>query len=280
VHEQTPVHNSDRGGFTLIELLVVIAIIAILAAVLFPVFAKAREKARATSCVSNEKQLGLAFVQYVQDYDESYPVDTNGGNYNGWAGELFPYVKSYNSFACPDDSTIVSGSRSVDSYAMNANLMAPGPNGTANAQLAYPKISQLVSPASTVLVFEVQGVQNVQLLVTTEAQSATGYGTVMGWGAGSHPLCNGYSCVYATGPIGGNALTCETPSIDNGAVHSMMSNYLAADGHVKTLRPEKVSGGYPPSSSSSVQGGSTAAGTGSMLLTAGGSPVTLTFSPL
>src|ERR1700760_4371273 len=65
-------------GFTLIELLVVIAIIAILAAILFPVFAKVREKARQTSCLSNEKQLGLAFQQYTQDYDEKYP-DPNLG---------------------------------------------------------------------------------------------------------------------------------------------------------------------------------------------------------
>ena len=62
-----------RNAFTLIELLVVIAIIAILAAILFPVFAQAREKARAISCLSNMKQLGLAFMGYVQDYDETYP---------------------------------------------------------------------------------------------------------------------------------------------------------------------------------------------------------------
>jgi prepilin-type N-terminal cleavage/methylation domain-containing protein len=69
-------HEMKRNGFTLIELLVVIAIIAILAAILFPVFAKVREKARQASCASNEKQLGLAFVQYIQDYDESMPCDT------------------------------------------------------------------------------------------------------------------------------------------------------------------------------------------------------------
>ncbi len=62
-----------RTAFTLIELLVVIAIIAILAAILFPVFQKVREKARQTSCASNEKQLGLAFLQYNQDYDETFP---------------------------------------------------------------------------------------------------------------------------------------------------------------------------------------------------------------
>ena len=81
-------NNSRRTGFTLIELLVVIAIIAILAAILFPVFAKVREKARQTACLSNMKQLGLAFVQYSQDYDEMNPDGVSwyypGGN--GWAG--------------------------------------------------------------------------------------------------------------------------------------------------------------------------------------------------
>src|SRR5712672_320565 len=66
-------HSPKRSGFTLIELLVVIAIIAILAAILFPVFAQAREKARATSCVCNAKQLGLSMRMYIQDYDETYP---------------------------------------------------------------------------------------------------------------------------------------------------------------------------------------------------------------
>src|SRR5689334_4870314 len=69
---------SKNKGFTLIELLVVIAIIAILAAILFPVFAQAREKARQTSCLSNEKQLGTAFLMYVQDYDETFPLRSPG----------------------------------------------------------------------------------------------------------------------------------------------------------------------------------------------------------
>jgi prepilin-type N-terminal cleavage/methylation domain-containing protein/prepilin-type processing-associated H-X9-DG protein len=94
-----------RKGFTLIELLVVIAIIAILAAILFPVFAKAREKARQTSCLSNEKQICLAILMYVQDYDEMMPAPVDWGAYNSpmpWL--LYPYVKNWQLFHCPDAS--------------------------------------------------------------------------------------------------------------------------------------------------------------------------------
>ena len=116
-------------AFTLIELLVVIAIIAILAAILFPVFAQAREKARQTACVSNAKQLCLAYIQYTQDYDEAAPIafnesysygpltakyntstDPNGQPIGGATGaetgipyQMMPYIKSQAVFACPDD---------------------------------------------------------------------------------------------------------------------------------------------------------------------------------
>src|SRR5204863_5451105 len=92
--------NTSRCGFTLIELLVVIAIIAILAAILFPVFAQAREKARAITCVSNQKEIGLAVMMYVQDYDETYPVSEYGGGaancgpQQSWASLVWPYVKN------------------------------------------------------------------------------------------------------------------------------------------------------------------------------------------
>ena len=99
----------SKKAFTLIELLVVIAIIAILAAILFPVFAQAREKARQTSCTSNEKQIALGVLQYAQDYDEQYPIGmTSGGadwgNINNyWVGKIQPYIKNFAIFACPSD---------------------------------------------------------------------------------------------------------------------------------------------------------------------------------
>lgn len=107
---------SRSRGFTLIELLVVIAIIAILAAILFPVFAKAREKARQTSCLSNVKQLGLAQLQYAQDYRERFPIAAAGPGvtYTGpdgttrtgymlWYFAVYPYVNNTQMFNCPSN---------------------------------------------------------------------------------------------------------------------------------------------------------------------------------
>ena len=98
--------SQKSAGFTLIELLVVIAIIAILAAILFPVFAQAREKARATSCLSNVKQLTTSWLMYVQDYDETMPPIADSlaiaANQQKWTALLLkPYFKSWTIWVCP-----------------------------------------------------------------------------------------------------------------------------------------------------------------------------------
>jgi len=100
-----------RRGFTLIELLVVIAIIAILAAILFPVFARAREKARQTSCLSNVKQLQLSILMYVQDYDETFPLGNNSwdGTWVKWFTLMEPYIKNQQILTCPSRKTTSPG---------------------------------------------------------------------------------------------------------------------------------------------------------------------------
>ena len=127
-------NTKARTGFTLIELLVVIAIIAILAAILFPVFAQAREKARQISCASNLKQLGIAMLQYNNDYDERMITPYAYGHYDASGNNpLEPYIKNHTSnsvatvWACPDDTNHYSGAGYyyISSYTMNSYLSAP-----------------------------------------------------------------------------------------------------------------------------------------------------------
>ncbi len=171
--------NSAKLGFTLIELLVVIAIIAILAAILFPVFATAREKARQTSCSSNLKQLGLAYLQYVQDYDEYFPSASSitwssGGsivtpvNGSGWATQIYPYVKTPALYLCPDDvasskkiSTVTMPVVSYTEAAYPLYSVATPPNTSIGGYKATGPsdgqpcpMSGLVASASTVLLYE------------------------------------------------------------------------------------------------------------------------------
>lgn len=124
-----------RPGFTLIELLVVIAIIAILASILFPVFARARENARRSACQSNLKQIGLGILQYCQDFDEILPYSDYGTDFNGsdlvsggtrykWMDAIYPYVKSQQMFNCPSrpkgfSDYIYGNGTNYGSYAVN-----------------------------------------------------------------------------------------------------------------------------------------------------------------
>jgi len=134
-----------RRGFTLIELLVVIAIIAILAAILFPVFAKAREKARQSSCLSNVKQINLAVLSYAQDYDERMPLSYywNPSRYS-YIMFIEPYVKNSQVFDCPSMSVkaglVYNGTRS---YPFNSLLF-----GVAMAQIQTPAETVLQGEAT------------------------------------------------------------------------------------------------------------------------------------
>lgn len=179
-----------RGsGFTLIELLVVIAIIAILAAILFPVFAQAREKARAISCISNEKQLGLALIQYSEDYDEYianawYNDYANSRDLPGnniaykWMDAVYPYVKSTKVYTCPDFQDVENWGDTGDyepwttftanpdtqhwgSYGINATYWNTGSNpdcaSPAGNSAYHIKLSQLAHPSTTVWVADTDG---------------------------------------------------------------------------------------------------------------------------
>jgi prepilin-type N-terminal cleavage/methylation domain-containing protein/prepilin-type processing-associated H-X9-DG protein len=112
-------------GFTLIELLVVVAIIGVLAAILFPVFARARENARRSSCMSNEKQLGLGFTMYAQDYDERLPSYTYRGTSNvsgNWMDMIEPYVKSHQIYYCPSGTSIPNKDGTFDARLVNYGI--------------------------------------------------------------------------------------------------------------------------------------------------------------
>jgi prepilin-type N-terminal cleavage/methylation domain-containing protein/prepilin-type processing-associated H-X9-DG protein len=226
-----PGQKSDiRRGFTLIELLVVIAIIAILAAILFPVFARARENARRASCQSNLKQLGLGLMQYVQDYDEMYPLvmhNINNSanafqdaqNERGWAYNIQPYLKSVQIFQCPSDSnplpnySLVTDSsghlnNGYTDYSYNRGL-----GNTAGANPAPINSAVLTYSSNTVALVEVPG--------SISSSGVSSYGG-LGGGAASTP---GFARGRADAAGNGNV-----------QLHLDGSNIAFADGHVKWFR--------------------------------------------
>ncbi len=150
--------NGQRNAFTLIELLVVIAIIAILAAILFPVFGRARENARRSSCQSNLKQIGLGVLQYVQDYDERYPMyridSAITGQRSTWFAQAQPYLKSTQIFKCPSDpdETLSGGTywmpAGIMPYHVSYGYSANFAGGSANAGI---NAAALTNASSTVM---------------------------------------------------------------------------------------------------------------------------------
>ena len=134
---ETQMRSTRPVAFTLIELLVVIAIIAILAAILFPVFAKAREKARQSSCSSNQKQMAVSQLQYIQDYDEQVPYSWYEAPYSKyWYQVLDPYVKNQQLWYCPSDKAQLPGYGRCQNHTPYRAIYSAG--FTSLAQIARP----------------------------------------------------------------------------------------------------------------------------------------------
>lgn len=234
-----------RRGFTLIEMLVVLAIVALLAAVLFPVFSHVREKGRQAACVSNLHQLGLALLSYTIDYDEQLPASKTAAASTtniAWAGQVYPHIRNEGVFRCPTDST--AAGLPVVSYGLNLNLAAAS------------SLAALNAPARTVLLFEVSG-DAAQITDYAEGQadgsnppqvSASGNGLNGSLanltGLGSQRL---ESAQYATGALDNSqSVILLPPDLDqyqNPGRHSGSANFLLADGHAKWTTASAVSAG-------------------------------------
>lgn len=208
-------------GFTLIELLVVIAIIAILAAILFPVFARARENARRTSCLSNVKQLGLAYMQYTQDYDEKYPIISYGdgeqiiypngvSSTNNWAMRIFPYVKSVQIYNCP------------------SNTSTPWQGGTSSATSASPHIVYSSSYGASSALFT-NGVVPVSIAAVVKASETVMLADSNGTGSKAPYMINQ---LYATSRY-----------VDDR--HLDGANFVFADGHAKWKKMSRNASDQP-----------------------------------
>ncbi len=197
-----------RSGFTLIELLVVIAIIAILAAILFPVFSRAREKARQASCQSNLKQIGLAWLMYIQDYDERCPYNSDPTNsspglefsWNGWISNgLIPYTKNQQIFQCPSRN--------------NGGFLDPHNN---NERVSY--------------CYNYLAMGNRKLATISDCHAGVSGLLVMWDSDNSWNDCGlPSSCSIETRDLAWY----KAGRRDNTCWHNGMGNYLYADGHVK-----------------------------------------------
>jgi prepilin-type N-terminal cleavage/methylation domain-containing protein/prepilin-type processing-associated H-X9-DG protein len=275
-------YRTYENAFTLIELLVVIAIIAILAAILFPVFGRARENARRSSCQSNLKQIGLGLLQYTQDYDEQYPaagMHSGQALGYGWAGDIYPYVKSAQVFVCPSDSSELLAVNNTTpyttypriSYSINSAIFFnlyeyggyPSPAG---------KVAAFTAPTKTVMLLETAS-QRADVTSPDENYSAAAPGI-------QRPFIK--SAVeygrYDTGYLGKMAVTTLNFDITKfrspDGRHLAGANYAFADGHVKWLKGSSVSPGYAPKTTTAAQvGGQLAAGTENTVFEA-------TFSPM
>jgi prepilin-type N-terminal cleavage/methylation domain-containing protein/prepilin-type processing-associated H-X9-DG protein len=255
----------EAKAFTLIELLVVIAVIAILAAILFPVFAKVREKARQTACLSNEKQLGLAVAQYINDNDEQVPPGVTPAAWQpsgmGWAGQVYPYIKSTKVFLCPDET----GNTNI-SYAINSDLTT-----TPSYTIAPMSVAGMTSPSRTVLFCEVTGTNYADPSDPNEISSPSAGGTT-----GPYAI-TGYM-EYATGLFAG-----DSPALASGwfggmpnGRHTNGANWLLADCHAKFIPAAQISPGASAANSTNGQG------VGGWWVAAGSeySQYTATFSPV
>ena len=203
-------------GFTLIELLIVIAMIAVLAAVLFPVFQKVRENARRTTCSSNLRQIGLAMTQYTQDSDEMLPPGAYAasGATVTWRQEVFPYVKNVQVFTCPSNSynalaTDVDGGQFFVSYGANDSVLQSGGQTTL--------LNAIQNPSTLFLVGETDG---------------SGYKLN---NPPNPPLLSPDCGMCDLHPAGSHT--------DLFAGHLTRSNWLFADGHVRSLRPTQTCAG-------------------------------------
>jgi prepilin-type N-terminal cleavage/methylation domain-containing protein/prepilin-type processing-associated H-X9-DG protein len=210
----TVMHKQTKKGFTLIELLVVIAIIAILSAILFPVFARARENARRASCQNNMKQVALGFTMYAQDYDGKYPPYLSGSI----MGAVFPYVKSNQAFICPSSNlTKTSGYNAQTSYYGTEYGTPVGSAG--NRAVMYNSAS-----LDSILMDSIPEPSLTCMLAETIRPTGTGVANQVGF--------DRFRATDLT-----NAGLGGLPVLDR---HFDGSNYAFMDGHVKWLKKEAV----------------------------------------